>query len=100
MCACVCLNVSVSTIKPSSLHVVKDLVSIAHILTYEYFFFIGCHGCFVGLQDVVEMAMIRQRLIELEDRMVVLREVKAAAAAAAAGSKALEADLSGMKLKL
>ncbi|KAH7048057.1 hypothetical protein BKA57DRAFT_464031 [Linnemannia elongata] len=51
-----------------------------------------------GLQDVVEMAMIRQRLIELEDRMVVLREVKAAAAVAAAGSKALEADLSGMKL--
>ncbi|KAG0283020.1 hypothetical protein BGZ97_008740 [Linnemannia gamsii] len=46
-----------------------------------------------GLQDVVEMAMIRQRLIELEGRMVVLREAKAA------GTKQLEAELSGMKLK-
>jgi hypothetical protein len=39
------------------------------------------------------MAMIRQRLIELEGRMVVLREAKAA------GTKQLEAELSGMKLK-
>ncbi|KAK3826359.1 MAG: hypothetical protein JOS17DRAFT_751356 [Linnemannia elongata] len=46
-----------------------------------------------GLQDVMEMAMIRQRLIELEGRMVVLREAKAAT-----GTKALEAGLSGMKL--
>ncbi|KAF8935537.1 hypothetical protein BGZ47_009899 [Haplosporangium gracile] len=46
-----------------------------------------------GLQDVVEIAMIRQRLVELEGRMVVLREAKAA------GTKELEADLSGMKLK-
>lgn len=37
--------------------------------------------------------MIRQRLIELEGRMVVLREAKAAT-----GTKALEAGLSGMKL--
>ncbi|KAF9152221.1 hypothetical protein BG015_005612 [Linnemannia schmuckeri] len=46
-----------------------------------------------GLQDVVKMAMIRQRLVELEGRMVVLREAKAA------GTKELEADLSEMKLK-
>ncbi|KAG0284483.1 hypothetical protein BGZ96_011141 [Linnemannia gamsii] len=46
-----------------------------------------------GLQDVVEMAMIRQRLIELEGRMVVLREAKVA------GTKQLEAELSGMNLK-
>ncbi|KAF9549523.1 hypothetical protein EC957_003473 [Mortierella hygrophila] len=45
-----------------------------------------------GLQDVVEMAMIRQRLSELEGRMVVLREAKAA------GTKELEADISEMKL--
>ncbi|KAF9903308.1 hypothetical protein EC991_004000 [Linnemannia zychae] len=45
-----------------------------------------------GLQDVVEMAMIRQRLIELEGKMATLREVKAA------GTKQLEADLTTMKL--
>ncbi|KAF9132053.1 hypothetical protein BGX30_012802 [Mortierella sp. GBA39] len=45
-----------------------------------------------GLQDVVDMAMIRQRLSELEGRMVVLREAKAA------GTKELEANISEMKL--
>ncbi|KAG0265172.1 hypothetical protein BGZ95_003403 [Linnemannia exigua] len=57
-----------------------------------------------GLQDLVEMAMIRQRLIELEEKMTTLREAKAAAAAAAsvsvAGTKPLEleADLKAMKV--
>ncbi|KAF9103791.1 hypothetical protein BGX29_002928 [Mortierella sp. GBA35] len=46
-----------------------------------------------GLQDVVEMAMIRQKLIELEGRMMVLREAKKA------GIKQLEIDLTGMNLE-
>lgn len=67
-------------------------------LTYEYRFFVFYSLFFIfttviGLQDVVEMAMIRQRLIELEGRMVVLREAKVA------GTKQLEAELSGMKLE-
>ncbi|KAK3818325.1 MAG: hypothetical protein J3R72DRAFT_480021 [Linnemannia gamsii] len=48
-----------------------------------------------GLQDVVEMAIIRQRLNELEEKMAALREAKAAA-----GTKQLEleADLKAMKV--
>ncbi|KAF9132744.1 hypothetical protein BGW39_011448 [Mortierella sp. 14UC] len=45
-----------------------------------------------GLQDVVEMAAIRQRLIELEGKMAALREAKAE------GTKQLEADLTAMRL--
>ncbi|KAF9929186.1 hypothetical protein FBU30_001799 [Linnemannia zychae] len=45
-----------------------------------------------GLQDVVEMAMIQHKLIELEKKAVTLREAKAAS------TKQLETDLSEMKL--